>query len=101
MEYSFKELLFLDILIKNENGEIITDINHKPTDTQQYLHFNSHHPKNCLKSIPYTLAWRICTIMTNKKLRKFHLKELYINLHQRGYPKTLINKGIKIAEKIA
>ena len=42
----FKELPFLDILIKNENGEIITDINHKPTDTQQYLHFNSHHPQN-------------------------------------------------------
>ena len=44
MEYSFKELPFLDILIKNENGEIITDIYHKPTDTQRYLHFNSNHP---------------------------------------------------------
>ena len=89
MEYSFKELPFLDILIKNENGEII-DIYQ---DTQQYLHFNSHHPQNCLKSTPYTLAWRICTIITNKKLRKFRLKELYIHLHQRGYPKTLINSG--------
>ena len=100
MEYSFKELPFLDLLIKNENGEIISDINHKPTDTQQYLHFNSHHPKNCLKSIPYILARRICTIVTNKKLRKFRLKELYINLHLWGYPKNLINKGIEIAEKI-
>ena len=100
MEYSCKELPFLDIPIKNENGEIITNIYHKPTDTQQYLHFNNHHPKNYLKSIPYTVAWRICTIITSKKLRKFHLKELYINLYQRGYPKTLINKGIEIAEKI-
>ena len=33
MEHSFKELLFLDILIKNENGQIITDINHKHTET--------------------------------------------------------------------
>ena len=33
MEYSFEELSFLDILIKNENGQIITDIYHKPTDT--------------------------------------------------------------------
>ena len=100
MEYSLKELPFLDLLIKNENGEIITDIYHKPTDTQKYLHFNSHYPQNCLKSIPYTLAQRIFTIITNKKLRKFCLKELYINLHQGGYPKSLINKGIEIAEKI-
>ena len=33
MEYGFKELPFLDIYIKNENGQIITDINHKPTET--------------------------------------------------------------------
>ena len=31
MEYSFKELPFLDILIKNENGQIITNIYHKST----------------------------------------------------------------------
>ena len=36
----------IDILIKNENTEIITDIYHKPIDTQQYLHINSHHHKN-------------------------------------------------------
>ena len=30
---------------KNVNGQIITDIYHKPTDTQQYLHFRSQHPK--------------------------------------------------------
>ena len=42
MEHSSKELSFLDILIKKENGQIITDIYHKPTDTQQYLHFNSY-----------------------------------------------------------
>ena len=56
MEHSSKELPFLDILIKNENGQIITDIYLKPTDTQQYLHFKSHHTKSCIKSIPYTLT---------------------------------------------
>ena len=35
MEHSLKELLFLDIFIKNVNGQIITDIDHKPTDTQK------------------------------------------------------------------
>ena len=32
LEHSFKELPFLDILIKKENGEIIPDIYHNPTD---------------------------------------------------------------------
>ena len=45
MEYNLKELPFSDILIKNVNGQIITDIYHKPTDTQQYLHFRSPPPK--------------------------------------------------------
>ena len=70
MENSSKKLPFLDILIKNVNGQIITDIYHKLTDTQQYLHFKSHHPKNCIKSIPYTLACRIHTIIMDKNLKK-------------------------------
>ena len=37
MEHSFKELPFLDILIKNQNDLINTVIYQKPTDTQQYF----------------------------------------------------------------
>ena len=32
IEHNFKELPFLDILIKNQNGQIILDIYHWPTD---------------------------------------------------------------------
>ena len=79
MEESFKELPFLDILIKNENDQIITDINH---------------PINCIKSIRYILIRRICAkIVKKKNLRKTRLKELPTTRHQRGYPTALINKG--------
>ena len=70
MEHSLKEVPFLDILIKNVNGWVITHIYHKPTDTQKYLHFNSLHAQNCIKSIPYTLARRIHTKITDKNLKK-------------------------------
>jgi len=100
IEHNSKELPFLDIIIKNINGQIITDIYHKPTDTQQYLHFKSHHPQNCIKSIPYALARRIYTIVTDKNLQQIRLKELEKTLLQRGYPTTLINKGFELAEKI-
>ena len=100
MEHSSKELPFLDILIKNVNGQIITDTYHKPTDIQQNLHFKSHHPKNCIKSIPCTLACRIHTIITDKnKTKKTRLKELHTTLNQRGYPTTLISKGLELTEK--
>ena len=100
MEHSLKELPFLDIPIKNVNGQIITYIYHKPTNTKQYLHFKSHHPKNCIKYIPYTLARRIYTITTNKNFRKTRLKELHATLNQRWDSTTLINKGFELAEKI-
>ena len=50
MEDSSKQLPFLAILMKNVNGQIITDIYHEPTDTQNYLYFNSHPTK--LNKIP-------------------------------------------------
>ena len=95
MEHSSKEQPFLDILIKNVNGWIITDIKHKPTDTQKYLHFNSNHPKICIKSIPYTLVRKINTIITDEDLRKTLLKERHTTQHDRGYPTILINKGFE------
>ena len=40
------------------------------------------------------------TIITNKILRKTHLKELHTTLHQREYPTTLINERFELVEKI-
>ena len=66
---------------KNVNGQIIADIGLKHTDTQQYLHFKILYPKNSIKSIPYTLAHRIHTIITDKNLKKNRLKELHTTLN--------------------
>ena len=49
MEHSSKELPFLNIPIKNVNGQIITDNYHKPTDTQKYPHFKSPPQKKLYK----------------------------------------------------
>ena len=61
MKHNSKELSLLDIPIKkNENSQITTDIYHKPTDTQQYFHFNSHftktvqNPSLTLENMEYT-----------------------------------------------
>ena len=101
MDKNSEEIPFLDILIKKDHqGNISTDIYRKPTDTQQYLHFRSQHPKNTIKSIPYILARRICTIVSDTNLREIRLHELSQTLKQRGYPTTIIEKGIDLANQI-
>ena len=42
-EESNGELAFLDTLLKRNNGEISVLVYRKPTHTDQYLHYSSHH----------------------------------------------------------
>jgi hypothetical protein len=97
MDSSPTELPFLDILIKKQGTHIVTDIYHKPTDTKQYLHFNSSHERHIKINLPYSLARRICTIIKDNELRINRLEELMQSLLQRGYPDKLIRDGISKA----
>ena len=67
----------------------------KSPQTSKNTSISSHLPPNCIKFIPYTIARRICTIITNKNRRKTCLKELRVTLHQMGYPAMLIYKGFE------
>ena len=58
--------------LKKQNGQSFAVIYHKSTDTELYLHLKCHKTKTYTKSIPYTLAGRICTIVSNKNLIKTH-----------------------------
>ena len=46
-EESNGELAFLDTLLKRNNGEISVLVCRKPTHTDQYLHYSSHHQTSC------------------------------------------------------
>lgn len=91
---------FLDVKITKVNNKVITDIHYKETDTKQYLQYNSHHPRHIKNNIPFNLARRICTIVSDKKLKKQRLTELEGFLLKRKYPKGLIRQGIEKANKI-
>lgn len=98
MEYSDKQLPFLDILVIKKNSKIETDIFYKPTDSKQYLLFSSCHPKHTRINVPYNLAKRICTIIPNTELRDRRLFELKTSLLERGYPVQIIENGITKAK---
>lgn len=97
METDEKQLPFLDILIKNDNNNIITDLYSKETDTHQYLNFRSCHPSHTKRNIPFSLARRICTIVINPELRILRLKELKTYLLRQDYPENLIDSAIRRA----
>ena len=96
MEQYSKELPFFRHHKRRKWPNYHIYLNHKPTETQQYLHFKSH--QNCVKFIPYTLAHRIYPEMTDKNRRKTCLKELRTALNQTGYATALINKLATIVE---
>lgn len=59
MEYSDKEIPFLDILIKRDSSGIWMDLYHRPTDTQRCLPYSKSHPRHCPKSIAFLMTRRI------------------------------------------
>ena len=46
-EESNGELAFLDTLLKRNNGKISVLVYRKPTHTDQYLNYSSHHQTSC------------------------------------------------------
>ena len=100
VETNHEKMNFLDIQMIVQNDKIITDIYFKPTDTQSYVPFKSAHPRHTLINIPYNLARRLCTIVDEKTTLTTRLKELKDTLRHLGYPKTLIDNGLKKATEI-
>ena len=92
---------FLDITLIKEGDLLKTDIFYKITDTHQYLHFKSCHPKQCKNNVPYNLARRICTIVSDEETKKARLNELKNMLLARHYPKQIIETGIVKANALS
>ena len=53
------EIPFLDILIKVRDGLLHTDLHIKPTNTHNYLHYLSAHPRHCKDNIPFSQFLRV------------------------------------------
>ncbi|XP_062601156.1 uncharacterized protein LOC134262845 [Saccostrea cucullata] len=100
MEMSDRQLPFLDLLLIKDDTKIITDLYCKETDSHQYLDFYSCHPSHTKRNIPYNMARRICTIVTDTTLRLKRLEEFKSYLQKQHYPENLINAGIEKAENI-
>jgi hypothetical protein len=93
MELSTTEVSFLDTIIyKDSNYKLCSKLYTKPTDAHLYLRFDSCHPRNCIKSIPYSQFMRMHRIHTYKEEADKSMTNLQENFVKRGYPKNLLQR---------
>ena len=82
-------LLFLDVVTKSERM-LVTKVYRKPTHTQQYIHWNSNHPKNMLLGVMKGLIHRahvLCDLDEELLEELTLLKDVFIS---NGYPEKLV-----------
>jgi len=86
-------LSFLDLLlVRNIEGEVKLKIYRKPTHTDQYLNFNSHHPIEHKLSVVRTLLDRSRTLISEKEDKIKEDQHVETALQVCGYPKWTFQK---------
>ena len=94
-EESNGELAFLDTLLKQNNGEISVLVSRKPTHTDQYLNYSSHHQTSCKESVVSSLFNRAYSNITNKD--DLHEENARIKqvLKENGYQESIIIQSLR------
>ena len=89
---------FLDTLvIPQEDGTLTTRVYRKPTHTDLYLQWDSHHNLACKYSVINTLTHRAKAVCSSSQLLE-ELKHLDQVLQQCKYPKWAIKKILREQE---
>ena len=84
---------FLDTIVKpEEDGSLSITVYRKPTHTDQYLQWDSHHNLSAKFSVINTLSHRAQTVCSNPELLKQEKEHLRKALIQCKYPKWALDK---------
>ena len=84
------QISFLDVLVKRENNLFKTSVYRKPTHTDRYTHFTSHHhPRVKMGTIKCLMrrAEKICDDR-NRGKEVTHIRNTFM---KNGYPKRLVS----------
>ena len=94
-EENNREIAFLDIFLKRNSGKISVLVYNKPTHTDQYLHYSSHHQTSCKGSVVSSLFNRAYSIITNKDYLAKENPRIKQVLKENGYQESIISKIFK------
>ena len=93
------QLPFLDTLIqRNRDNTISVRVYRKPTHTDQYLKFTSHHLARAKKSVITSLFDRAKNIISNPSDQEKEENHLTAVLQANGYPKKFIKNTIRASQ---
>ena len=88
------KLAFLDTYtVRNKDGSLSTTVYRKPTHTDQYLDFNSHHPEEHKIGVVRTLHQRAEAVTSDSAELKSELQHVDNALRRCHYPEWAIGKG--------
>ena len=95
IEYENNEkLAFVDTIISRPNKKLCIDVYRKPTHTDRYLDYNSHHDRKHKANTARTLIHRALTLPNTEEGKTNELKHVTDALRTNGYPMTTINNTI-------
>ena len=87
------QLAFLDVLIShNLDGSIDTTVYRKPTHTNKYVDFSSHHPLAHKIAVVRTLYSKAQALTSSAVTRTQEQHTISKALAQNGYPATFIHR---------
>ena len=99
-ERSREEINFLDVTVRVNHGEFITDLYCKPTDGHQCLYFESCNPSKTKSSIIFCQALRMRKICSKRSDLVANARKLKYWFRERSYTKDMVNKKKKRAFEI-
>ena len=100
-EQSTSEVNFLDTTVHiTTAGTLYTDLYSKPTDSHNYLRYDSAHPSHCKTSLPNSQFLRLRRICTRIEDYDKNATNLASHFLRRGYPQQLIEEAVIKARRI-
>ena len=87
------QIPFLDITLSISGSTISTSVHYKDTDTHNYLHYTSSHPKHCKNGIPYSQFLRLHRLWSkdNDFLQKCQVITTFFE--SRSYPSDFLQNA--------
>ncbi|XP_068756315.1 uncharacterized protein [Montipora capricornis] len=93
---NLSKIAFLDTMVHHqEDGKLITTVYRKPTHTDGYLSYLSHHPSMHKRAVVKSLMDRAERIPSTKSDRNKEKQRIMSTLQSNGYPKRFILSASK------
>ena len=93
-------LPFLDTITTRSGTQLEVNVHRKPTHTNRYLEFNSHHPMCHKRSVVSTLLRRAQNILSTQKGKREETKRVEAVLRDNNCPSSFINSCKKSLSKL-